>query len=186
MSTGRPDPWANASRRRVYDLSSWSVAGPVEPIPLLVYERQDLPGPKPAVIYYHGVSQEKERYVDTHPVARQLADAGCLVVLPDAPGHGERPTSPTLRDRLRQSLAREFCADIEQAADEAPALLSWLAGHPGVDASRVAVAGLSMGNSSSAPEALRLRIIAGAPHWPPTAVVVDELLGWLRTHLSTG
>lgn len=285
MSMGRPDPSADARRRRVYDLSTWSVSGPVEPIPLLAYERQDLPGPKPVVIYYHGVGQTKEAYVDTHPVARRLADAGCLVVLPDAPGHGERPAGPTLRDRLRQSLAREFCADIEQAADETPALLSWLAGHPGVDTSRVAVAGLSMGGYTaavvasrlgnrlraagcvagcadlphcmaetdsigpgkygpldraldaetrkridridplgcperfaplplllvhgdqdtwnprvtterfaavlrptyaSAPDALRVRIIAGAPHWPPTAAVVDELLGWLRTHLSTG
>ncbi|GAA5005215.1 alpha/beta hydrolase family protein [Actinopolymorpha pittospori] len=285
MSTSRTDASANAGQRRVYDLSGWSVAGPVESIPLLVYERQDLPGPKPVVIYYHGVSQEKETYVDTHPVARRLADAGCLVVLPDAPGHGQRPTGRMLRERLRQSLAREFCADIEQAADEAPALLSWLAGHPGVDASRVAVAGLSMGGYTAAvvasrlgnqlraagcvagcadlahcmaatdsigpgkygpldraldpettkridridplgcpehfaplplllvhgdrdtcnpcvttqrfaaalrptyasePDALRGRLIAGAPHWPPTAAVIDELLGWLRTHLSTG
>ena len=82
-----PEPLA----RRTYEVTSWQVDGPVEPIPVLLYERTDLPGPKPAVVYYHGVVQSKEAYLDTHPMARRLADAGFVVALPDAPGHGERP-----------------------------------------------------------------------------------------------
>src|SRR5687767_6226100 len=106
--------------RRAYELTRWLLPGPVEPIPLLLYRRTDLPEPLPAVIYYHGVVQHKEAYVDTHPMARALADAGLVVALPDAPGHGERPAGVGLRARLRTSLPREFCADIEQAGAEAP------------------------------------------------------------------
>ena len=142
--------------RRVYELTRWRVPGPVEAIPALVYQRMDLPGPKPAVVYYHGVVQRKEAYVDTHPLARSLADAGFAVALPDAPGHGERPAGATVVERLRRSLPGEFCADIEQAADEAPALVDWLASLPEVDGARLAVAGLSMGGFTAAVVAARL------------------------------
>mgnify|MGYP000499895979 CR=1 FL=1 len=47
------------------------------------------------------------------------------------------PKSP-LADRLRASLPREFCADIEQARDEAPVLLDWLAAHDDVDGDQLA------------------------------------------------
>jgi len=143
--------------RRTYDLARWRVPGPFEPIPALVYQRADLPGPKPAVVYYHGVVQRKEVYIDWHPLARLLADAGFAVVLPDAPGHGERPAGATVVERLRQSLPHEFCADIEQAADEAPALYDWAAALPEVDGSRLGVLGLSMGGFTAAVVAARLR-----------------------------
>jgi dienelactone hydrolase len=143
--------------RRTYDLARWRVPGPFEPIPALVYQRADLPGPKPAVVYYHGVVQRKEVYVDSHPLARSLADLGFAVALPDAPGHGERPAGASVAERLRQSLPREFCADVEQAADEAPALYDWLAALPEVDQSRLGVLGLSMGGFTAAVVAARLR-----------------------------
>jgi dienelactone hydrolase len=136
--------------RRLYELTRWQVPGPVEPIPLLLFHRADQPGPKPAVVYYHGVVQRKEVYVDSHPMTRRLADAGCVVALPDAPGHGERRAGATVAERLRTSLPREFCADIEQARDEAPLLLDWLATHNGVDNARLAVAGVSMGGFTAA------------------------------------
>ena len=150
-------PSAVPLETRTYDLSRWDVPGPYEPIPVLVYQRTNLPDPKPGVVYYHGVVQRKEVYVDSHPIARGLADAGFLVVLPDAPGHGDRPAGTTLIERLRQSLPREFCADIEQAGDEAPALYDWLAARPEVDATRLGVAGLSMGGFTAALVAARLR-----------------------------
>src|SRR5690348_7547741 len=112
--------------RRTYELTSWHVDGPVEPIPVLLFHRADLPGSKPGIVYYHGVTQNKEAYLDTHPMTRRLADVGFAVALPDAPGHGERPGGLSLVGRLRESLPREFCADIEQAGDEAAALLDWL------------------------------------------------------------
>lgn len=269
-------------KRHVYELAAWSITGPIEPIPFLTYHRCDQPGPKPAVIYYHGVSQRKETSVDSQPAARRLADAGYLVALPDAPGHGDRPAGTTLAARLQQSLAHEFCADIEQAGDEAPTLLDWLVQRPDVNADRVAVAGVSMGGYTAAvvasrlpdrlraacciagaadlpqcmaatdsigpgkygppdrsidtetadrierieplrhvgrfaplplllihgrrdtwnpcettecfaetlrpayeatPEALRVQIIPDAPHWPPHAAMVDELITWLRDHV---
>src|SRR5262249_6739805 len=51
----------------------------------------------------------------------------------------------------------EFCADIEQSADEAPALLAWLAGRPEVDRERLGVAGLSMGGFTATVVAARER-----------------------------
>src|ERR671926_199481 len=93
--------------RRSYELARWHVRGPFEPIPALVYQRADLPGPKPGVVYYHGVVQRKEVYVDSHTLARSLADLGFAVALPDAPGHGERPAGASVVERLRQSLPRE-------------------------------------------------------------------------------
>lgn len=273
---------ARSTVRRTYELNTLLVDGPIEPIPVLVYHRQDQTGPKPVVIYYHGVNQNKEAYVDTHPVARQLADRGHLVVIPDAPGHGERSTAAHLTERLQRSLAKEFSSDVEQAADEAPALLRWLDRHRDVDASRIAVAGVSMGGYTAAvvasrharrlgaavciagcanlrrcfaetdsvgpgrygpadraldadtsdridridpighldsfaplpllllhgdrdtwnpsatteefaaaihdqytacPAALRVRIIAGAPHWPPGMVAVQEAVTWIDHHL---
>jgi dipeptidyl aminopeptidase/acylaminoacyl peptidase len=143
--------------RRLYEVARWVVDGPVEAIPCLIYHRADLPGPKPAVVYYHGVVQSKDSYLDSHPTARRLADAGFVVALPDAPGHGERPAAATLSARLRESLAHEFCADIEQSGDESPVLFDWLARQPGVDASRLGVIGVSMGGFTAAVVAARLR-----------------------------
>ena len=143
-------------RRRQYELTNWSVPGPLEPIPLLLYHRSDIAGPKPPVVYYHGVAQSKETYVDSHPIARQLADLGMLVALPDAPGHGDRPSAVKLIERLRSSLPREFTADIEQAAEEAPALAHWVRNRPNASGSRMAVIGTSMGGFTAAAVAGRL------------------------------
>jgi uncharacterized protein len=173
--------------RREYELTNWQVSGPFEPIPLLLYHRSDIAGPKPTVVYYHGVAQSKEAYVDSHPIARQLADLGMLVALPDAPGHGERPSADGLVERLRDSLPREFSADIEQAADEAPVLTEWLADQPGVDGSRLAVIGTSMGGFTAAAVAGRVRerlqtavCIAGSGDLPGCYAATDSIApdGW--------
>lgn len=150
-------PATEPLERRLYELTAWRVPGPFEEIPVLLYHRLDLRGPKPAVVYYHGVVQRKEAYLDTHPMARRLADAGFAVALPDAPGHGARPVGAGLIERLRQSLPREFCTDIEQAAEEAATLLEWLAARPEVDGKRLGVAGVSMGGYTAAVVAARLR-----------------------------
>jgi dienelactone hydrolase len=168
--------------RRLYELTGWRVPSPFEPVPLLLYHRLDLPLPKPAVIYYHGVVQRKEVYLDTHPMARRLADAGFVVALPDAPGHGERPAGARLIERLRASLPREFCADIEQAGDEAPALLDWLAARPEVDGTRLGVLGVSMGGFTAAVVAARARVrlraavcIAGCANLPHCMATTDSI-----------
>ena len=55
-SDGRSSSVSTAGRepieRRVYELTRWQAPGPVESIPVLLYQRADLPGPKPAVVYY--------------------------------------------------------------------------------------------------------------------------------------
>lgn len=139
----------------LYELTDHRVVGPNEPIPVLLFHRHDLPGPKPAVVYYHGVVQNKEQYVDTHPLARRLADAGYVVAIPDAPGHGARPEGAGLVERLRASLAREFCRDIELAGDESGELLDWLSAQPSVDQRRLGVLGISMGGFTAAVVAAR-------------------------------
>jgi dipeptidyl aminopeptidase/acylaminoacyl peptidase len=139
-----------------YGLTRWSVPGPVEAIPVLLYQRLDLAGPKAAVIHYHGVKASKDTHVSLSLI-KSLADAGFLVALPDAPGHGERPGGPRLLDRVRENLPHEFCADIEQAADEAQSLFDWLGARPEVDPSRVAVIGHSMGGYTAAVVAMRAR-----------------------------
>ncbi|MBO0703577.1 MAG: alpha/beta fold hydrolase [Candidatus Dormibacteraeota bacterium] len=173
--------------RRAYELTAWSAPGPAEPIPLLLYHRADLPGPKPVAVYYHGVVQRKESYVDSHPLARALADHGIVVALPDAPGHGERPAAARLVERLKASLPREFCADIEASALEAPALLDWLGSLDLVDASRMAVAGYSMGGFTAAVvagrERTRLRTavaMAGSGDLPGCFAATDSIgpEGW--------
>lgn len=167
--------------RRSYELTAWRVQGPVEPIPLLMYHRLDLPAPKPVVVYYHGVMGRKEGHLDG-PLARRLTDAGFAVALPDAPGHGERPAGAALAERLRESLPHEFCADIEQAAEEAPTLLKWLGGRPEVDASRLGVLGHSMGGYTAAVVAARLRermracvCVAGCANLTHCMATTDEI-----------
>jgi dienelactone hydrolase len=142
---------------RTYDLQRWRVPGPREEIPVLLYQRSDLPGPRPGIVYYHGVVQNKEAYVDQTPLARRLCDAGFAVAIPDAAGHGERPEGATLIERLRGSLAREFCRDIDHAGDESDALFDWLASLPGVDGGRLGVTGISMGGFTTAVVAARQR-----------------------------
>lgn len=173
--------------RRAYELTTWSVPGPGGPIPLLLYHRLDLAGPKPVTVYYHGVVQRKESYIDGHPLARALADRGMVVALPDAPGHGERPASAELVGRLKASLPREFCADIEASALEASSLLDWLASLDLVDASRMAVAGYSMGGFTAAVvagrERARLRTavaMAGSGDLPGCFAATDSIgpQGW--------
>jgi dienelactone hydrolase len=168
--------------RKLYELTSWLVPGPIEPIPLLLFQRSDLNGPKPAVVYYHGVTQNKEGYLDSHPTTRLLADNGFVVVLPDAPGHGERPAGAGLIERLRESLPREFCADVEQAGDESPALLDWLAARPEVDPDRLGIIGLSMGGFTAAVVAARVRdriraavCIAGCADLPHCMATTDSI-----------
>jgi dipeptidyl aminopeptidase/acylaminoacyl peptidase len=139
----------------LYELTDNRVDGPNEAIPVLLFHRQDLPGPKPGLVYYHGVVQNKEQYVDTHPLARRLADAGYVVAIPDAPGHGARAAGATLIERLRASLAREFCRDIELGADESGALLDWFSAQPSVDQGRLGVLGISMGGYTTAVVAAR-------------------------------
>jgi dienelactone hydrolase len=64
--------------------------------------RDDLPDPKPGLVYYHGVVRNKEAYVDTHPLARRLADEGFAVAIPDAPG---RPFADEAVAWLKRHLA---------------------------------------------------------------------------------
>jgi dienelactone hydrolase len=175
------------SGRRLYELTRFEVPGPIEPIPVLLYHRLDIERAKPAVVYYHGVTQSKDAYVDNHPLARRLADEGMAVALPDAPGHGQRPFAATLVERLRRSLPHEFAADIEQAADEAPALWRWLEERPEVDPRRTAVAGTSMGGFTAAAVASRLGerlraavCIAGCADLPACFAATDSIspAGW--------
>jgi acetyl esterase len=115
--------------------------GPLGPIPLRLYRHGAAPGPRPALVYFHGGGWVIGD-LDTHDtLCRQLAIAsGCVVVSVD----------------YRMGPEHPFPA----AVDDACAATRWLAaqaGTLGLDATRLAVGGDSAGGNLAAVVALALR-----------------------------
>jgi alpha-beta hydrolase superfamily lysophospholipase len=104
----------------------------VKDIPVLELYRTDEPGKRPMVLLYHGYMGRKEFIL---PQAYLLAANGFYVVAPDAAGHGER-SGTRIIDLLEAITKSE--AEINQ-------LLDHFADHETADASRVGLAGYSMG-----------------------------------------
>jgi dienelactone hydrolase len=123
-----------------YRLERWLVGGVAT-----VTVRPTAPaGPLPAVIVYHSLGGDKTD--NLLRLAVPLADAGCLVVLPDAALHGERRL-PDFHRRLGEDRDAIFLQALEGTVAEAPAMLSWVAARDDVDEARIAIVGASMGGA---------------------------------------
>ncbi|MFZ4721750.1 MAG: alpha/beta hydrolase family protein [Phycisphaerales bacterium] len=112
----------------------WMQAGPA---PALVIH-PDAPGderPRPFLLWMHGRTAFKE--MDNGRYLR-LMRAGIATVALDLPGHGER-ADPGLQTSERTMEV------IEAMLREMPAVMQALAGMPGLDTTRAAIGGMSLG-----------------------------------------
>jgi putative phosphoribosyl transferase len=87
-------------------------------------------GRPPVVIFIHGLGSSKDSPRNL-VVAEQLVDEGIGTVLFDLSGHGDSTANP-------RAGVDDFAADLE-------AVESWTCAQPGVDSSRLALAGSSLG-----------------------------------------
>ena len=112
---------------------------PAERVPGL-FLRPAATGRHPAALLLHGLSSTKERMSDS--IGRALALRGVASLAIDLPLHGERSG-----DVRELSPVRPF-AIVEKwklALTDAVAALDYLAEHPGVDGSELALVGYSLG-----------------------------------------
>ena len=136
----------------------------------------------PAAILLHGFSSSKERMAQD--VGRALLARGVASLALDLPFHGERQGAD--REIPRNPLA--LVGAWKTAIAEALAAVTWLGAQPGVDATRIAVVGYSLGGFlalMTAAEEQRLRVVALAaagdlPDQTPYAALVRGLVDPLR------
>lgn len=96
--------------------------------------------PLPTVIFYHGFTSSKTVY---SYCAVALAMAGIRVIMPDAPGHGERYTGDDA-GRLMH-----FWQILRQSLEEYPALRDAVLESGAVSPGQLGVAGASMGGMTA-------------------------------------
>jgi dienelactone hydrolase len=145
---------------------------PDEPVPAFTYRPQGA-ADLPMIIFLHGLGRDKERFASRLPA---VAEAGFLVVAIDAYLHGERrepSVFPPHVGDLRDSLAvwvHQTC--ISHTARDVSRIIDHLGELPGTDASRVGVAGSSMGGGTALVAAARdarvsavVALIAAADGW---------------------
>jgi uncharacterized protein len=140
------------------------------------------PAMAPAALLLHGFSSSKDQMAQA--VGRALLARGVASLALDLPFHGEREGAD--REIPRNPLA--LVGAWKTAIAEARAAVTWLAGQPGVDPSRIGVVGYSLGGFlalMTAAEEERLRVIALAaagdlPDQTPYAVLVRGLVDPLR------
>lgn len=139
--------------------------------PLLLAVPSGVPRPMPAVLWFHGLSVDKETH---RKELEQIARAGFLAVGVDAAGHGERrlPDLDARIDVSREETIRFMLGLVEQTAREVPAIVRALVEGGLADAERVSAAGISMGGyllyrSVITTPSLRAAVaILGSPEWP--------------------
>lgn len=138
--------------------------------------------PAPAALLLHGFSSAKERMAQS--VGRALHARGVASLALDLPLHGERDGDASAIARNPLALVGAW----RRAVAESRAAVSWLSEQPGVDATRVAVVGYSLGGFlalMTAAEEERLRVVALAaagdlPDQTPYAALVRGLVNPLR------
>lgn len=142
------------------------------PAPALIARPASSSSPLPAVLWYHGLSVDKE----THRTElERFARAGLLAVGIDAAGHGERRL-PDFEERFagpREEIEPLLFELIGQSVREVPEILDALTGSGLAIPGRIGVAGISMGGyivygAVSTPARIRLPFavaLLGSPEW---------------------
>jgi uncharacterized protein len=131
-------------------------------IPILICS-QDESRPKPLALLSHGFTGNKGFW---SPHLRTLGGLGFFAVALDNRAHGTRHGASFHElafdgNRLRLDVVRRL---IKETADDIPGLIDHLVGWPGVDGSRIAMAGVSMGGYITfRAMVIDKRITVGAP-----------------------
>lgn len=123
-----------------YRLERWLVGG----VATVTVRPTSPSGPLPAVVVYHGLGGDKTD--NLLRLAVPLADAGCLVVLPDAAMHGER-RQQDFHGRLGGDRDALFLESLKATLAEAPGVMDWVRERDDVDETRIATVGVSMGGA---------------------------------------
>ena len=139
--------------------------------PLLLAVPPSAGPPFPAVLWFHGLSVDKETH---RKELERIAGAGYLAVGVDAAGHGERrlPDLDARIDVSREETIRFMLGLVEETAREVPSIVRALVEEGLADAERVAVVGISMGGYVvyrallEEPPVRAAVAILGSPEWP--------------------
>jgi len=129
------------------------------------------PPPLPAVLWFHGLSVDKETH---RKELERIAGAGFLAVGVDAAGHGERrlPDLDARIDVSREETIRFMLGLVEETAREVPGIVKALVEEGLAAAGRVALVGISMGSYLvyrallEEPPVRAAVAILGSPEWP--------------------
>ncbi len=120
-------------------LEAIEIATPGEQVPGVLI-RPAMPDRAPAALLVHGLSSTKERMSES--IGRVLATRGIASLAIDLPLHGDREGD--VRD-LSPMRPLAMVAKWKLAVTDCVAALDYLAGHAGVDGSRLAIIGYSLG-----------------------------------------
>ncbi len=166
-----------------YHIEKWRLQGE---IPLIIWAKSTLKK-KPVVIFHHGYGASKEQLVGWAP---PLAEAGFLVVLPDAHHHGESrdPEFGAFEASNRENFPRESLIDMAATIEKDKFIINFLKKREDVQKENIGIAGNSMGGHISLAaiplykEIKAAVIIAGAAEWETLIKETNlfDLTGWKR------
>lgn len=146
LSLAAPAVWAIAGAND--DVERTRVMVGSVPVTVLKpnYEAPD----RPAVVVVHGFAGSS---VIMEPLGRSIAQAGYVVALPDMSGYGANAESLSSQDAERDALQVDLRAVVD-----------WLGDQSGVDATRMALVGHSMGAGAVTRFATRMKMPC-SPRW---------------------
>jgi dienelactone hydrolase len=101
------------------------------------YEEGKKDSAEPLVILVHQLKQSKEQW--SSEFIKSLQTAGCKVLAYDIRGHG--------KSSKQDGELSELLSDPEQAPKDIEAVVKWASEQKGIDASRIAVVGTSIGGN---------------------------------------
>jgi len=162
QETPPPTKESSIESEKLY-LAGWD---PDEPVPALIYHKK---GARrlPVVIFCHGLGGNKEQYPKR---MEELAGKGLFVVAIDAYLHGERKIPGIFpQGKNLGGLGTDYAIWVHQSsvahtARDISKIIDALSARGDVDLSRIGVAGISMGSSTSMVAAWRdprISVIAG-------------------------
>jgi uncharacterized protein len=115
------------------------IATPRETVPGILL-RPSGSTPRPGALLLHGLSSSKERMSDS--IGRALAERGIASLAIDLPLHGEREGHVSDLSPMRPFA---IISHWKLAISDATAAVDFLASHPAIDPTRLAIVGYSLG-----------------------------------------